>query len=206
MVPPHPRWPPSWGASSWGARIPNRRRPLALIRTLRLPPLPPPLYPAGNPHPRGAGLAPLPLPRNPSRLSSPPMTLATHPPCPRPRRRRRSLRRARAAPKTCACCTLVIAGKVFYCARCHLVTYCGRDCQASDGACLERFDCFSFSAPSRRGYVCLERLMFSPAPPFFRSQIGKPRTRSCAASKVAVPLGEGPVRLLFLPRSSPPTS
>ena len=33
--------------------------------------------------------------------------------------------------KTCSCCTLVIAGKVYYCSRCHLVTYCGKDCQAS---------------------------------------------------------------------------
>ena len=35
------------------------------------------------------------------------------------------------AEKACACCLVVIAGKVFFCSRCHLVTYCGKDCQAS---------------------------------------------------------------------------
>ena len=38
---------------------------------------------------------------------------------------------ALAEAKACACCTVVIAGKVFWCSRCHLVTYCGKDCQAS---------------------------------------------------------------------------
>ena len=32
--------------------------------------------------------------------------------------------------KACACCLVVIAGKVFFCSRCHLVTYCGKECQA----------------------------------------------------------------------------
>ena len=32
-----------------------------------------------------------------------------------------------------ACCLVVIAGKVFFCSRCHLATYCGKDCQASGG-------------------------------------------------------------------------
>ena len=35
----------------------------------------------------------------------------------------------------CACCTVVIAGKVFRCSRCHLVYYCGKDCQASIHLC-----------------------------------------------------------------------
>ena len=33
--------------------------------------------------------------------------------------------------RTCEHCTVVIAGKVFRCSHCHLVFYCGRDCQAS---------------------------------------------------------------------------
>ena len=36
--------------------------------------------------------------------------------------------------KACACCLVVIAGKIFFCSRCRLVTYCGKDCQASGGA------------------------------------------------------------------------
>ena len=35
--------------------------------------------------------------------------------------------------KACACCLVVIVGKVFFCSHCHLVTYCGKDCQASGG-------------------------------------------------------------------------
>ena len=35
------------------------------------------------------------------------------------------------AERMCASCTLVITRKVYRCSRCGLVTYCGKDCQAS---------------------------------------------------------------------------
>ena len=93
--------------------------------------------------------------------------------------------------KACACCLVVIAGKVFFCSRCHLVTYCGKDCQARTCPIFPlsraRLSLSSTRLSPLAGLPCarefFNHLLYTlHVVFFFRSPTGAPRTRSCAAS------------------------
>ena len=103
--------------------------------------------------------------------------------------------------RACACCLIVIAGKVFWCSRCHLVTYCGKDCQASDGR-----KCLFLDTAAAREFV--REISKGPSPSFlfFRSRTGAPHTRPCASNPRRVGMGEGLRRTLSLPGESQPRS